>query len=375
MPDTILSLQQEIAALKKENEAFRESQLRFTTIFENSRLGNKIIGSDLKILQLNAAMVALLGYDHKEEIIGTKIIQYAPPDHHQDWSFLQEKLWEKSTPSFSLETRLIKKDGTVIWCQVTSILFPDNGVTLGYTIIEDVTEKYNLRQQKEQFISVASHELKTPITSLKATLQVVHRMVSGDFQMSDKFRQLITSAMRSTDKLTHLVGDLLNTTKIEHGELALNKHWFAISEVMETCCSHIQLEGKYRIIFHGDHELKVFADHHKIDQVVVNFINNAMKYAPKSLEIIVSVEKLANSVKISVTDYGEGIPAEDVAQVFNRYYRVDTAKNQASGLGLGLFISSEIVRRHGGEIGVDSVVGTGTTFWFTLPDPEETVSP
>jgi signal transduction histidine kinase len=251
---------------------------------------------------------------------------------------------------------------------VTSILFPDNGDTLGYTIIEDVTEKYNLRQQKEEFISVASHELKTPITSLKATLQLVGRMVDGDFELNDKFRQLIKNAERSTEKLTQLVGDLLNTTKIEQGELALNKNNFAISEVMESCCSHIQLEGKYHIVYQGAHELKVYADRHKIDQVLLNFITNAIKYAPQSMEIIVAAEKLKTSVKISVTDHGDGIPADDLDKVFNRYYRADGSKREVSGLGLGLFISSEIIKRHGGEIGVNSTRGIGSSFWFTLPD-------
>jgi PAS domain S-box-containing protein len=140
----IETLQKEIETLKKEIEelrsdekrvrlghekaaAYQESQIRFRTIFENSRLGNKIIGRDLKILQLNAAMLELLGYDRKEEIIGTPILNYSPPEFHLDWRALQTKLWDLSTPSFNLETCLKKKDGTVVWCSVTSILFQDHG--------------------------------------------------------------------------------------------------------------------------------------------------------------------------------------------------------------------------------------------------------
>src|SRR5471030_191910 len=125
---------------------------RFETVFENSLVGNKIISSDLKIKQVNPALVRLLGYDTKEDLIGTRILDYAPPHCHRDWKLLQEKLWKKLMPSFSLETCLLKRDGTLIWCQVTSILFEDNGETFGYTIIEDVTEKYHLKLQKEEFI-------------------------------------------------------------------------------------------------------------------------------------------------------------------------------------------------------------------------------
>jgi PAS domain S-box-containing protein len=125
---------------------YNERDSRFETVFESSSLGNKIISADLKITQVNPALVALLGYDTKEDIIGTYIIDYSPIDHQQHWKNLQEKLWTHACSSFSLETTLIRKDGSIIWCQVTSILFQDKGETLGYSIIEDITNHHRLRQ-------------------------------------------------------------------------------------------------------------------------------------------------------------------------------------------------------------------------------------
>jgi len=373
----IAALTAEIEKLKTEeykasvlsvDQKYQESQVRFRTVFEASRLGNKIISSELKILQVNAAMAALLGYDTKEEIIGTTIFDYAPPDCHKDWRFLQQKLWQKATPSFSLETCLRRKDGTIIWCQVTSILFSDKGETLGYTIIEDITEKYNLQVQKNEFISVASHELKTPITSLQATLQLLSRLINNGDEITETLKKLVNNAERHTTRLNYLVGDLLNSTKIENGQLTLNTNIFTVSDVIDGCCSHIQLEGKYHIKYQGDHSLKIVADQHKIDQVLINLVNNAVKYAPNSHEIIVHVEKIEDFTKISVTDKGPGIPVQNLSKLFDRYFRVDEHKKQISGLGLGLYISAEIIRRHGGEIGVESIVGSGSNFWFTIPD-------
>jgi PAS domain S-box-containing protein len=361
-------LRREIATLKAERNVYMESNERFTTIFERSRLSKKIIDDNLKILQVNQSLVNLLGYDKKADIIGTKILDYAPEERHEDWAFLQEKLWANLTPSFSLETCLIKKDGSVVWCQVTSILIPDNGQTLGYTILEDITEKYYLRQQREEFISIASHELKTPITSLKATLQILNRIIKGKQETSPEIVRLSQNAERHVTKLTSLVEDLLNTTKIEQGELALNKTWFTVSDVIDGCCSHIHLTGGFKIVHQGDHSLQVFADQHKIDQVLVNLVNNAVKYAPQSKEITINVEHLGNETKISVTDQGNGIEKDNLPRVFDRFYRGSKQKGEASGLGLGLYISAEIIRRHGGEMGVDSVIGEGATFWFTLPD-------
>jgi PAS domain S-box-containing protein len=359
-------LEAEVLRLTNENQALQEGHDRFNTVFERSRLGNKIIDSNLCILQLNAALVTLLGYDSKEDIIGTKIFDYAPEDRRQDWKFLQENLWAKLMPSFSLETCLLRRDQTLIWCQVTSILIPDNGRTLGYTILEDITERRELRIQREEFISVASHELKTPITSLSATLQVMNRKLTHQADFPKDLIKLSTTAERNVIKLSHLVADLLNTTRIEQGQLGLNKTLFSLEDVIEGCCSHINVETGYAIVNQGDLSLKVFADPFKIDQVLVNLVNNAVKYAPESKEIFINVEHQKGKTKVSVTDKGPGIAKQKLKHLFERYYRADGT--QGNGLGLGLYISSEIIRRHGGEMGVESILGDGSTFWFTLPD-------
>lgn len=366
-------LQSEIEQLKANSSEiakteYQNSQTRFRAIFEYSRLGNKVITADLKIVQVNPAMVMLLGYTTKEDLIGTKILDYSPKENHAHWKLLQEQLWKESTPSFSLETALIKKDGSLIWCKVTSTLFPDQGENMGYTIIEDITEKHELQLQKDEFIGIATHELKTPITSLKASLQLMNRIIKKDEGIiPEKVKKLAFEAQLYASKLTHLVEDFLNTSKLEQGKLSINKRWFPLSDVIEGCCNHVQLDRRHYVTHSGDLSIEVYADRHKIDQIIVNFVNNALKYASESEEISIHVEQLANSTKISVTDKGAGIPAKDIPHLFDRYFQIKKGMNQSAGLGLGLYISAQIIKGHDGEIGVDSVVGEGSTFWFTLP--------
>jgi len=372
----IASLEKEIiklkdAAAQTENEAnaspYQENQNIFKTIFESSRLGNKIINRDLTIVGANMALVTLLGYSSKSELIGKRITDYTPEDRRADWKILQEKLWRNITPSFSLETCLVKNDGTIIWCQVTSILFSANQETLGYTIIEDVTEQHNLRIQREQFISVASHELKTPITSLKAITQLMNRQLNVGAPISERLVKFGLDSDRQITRLVHLVDDLLSSTKLEQGDLSLNKSFFVLSDIINGGSSHLQPNEKNHLVFRGDQQLMVFGDGYKIEQVLVNLINNAVKYAPLSQEIIVHVEQIKDSVKISVIDQGPGVPQESIPKLFDRYYRVEE-NSYTPGLGLGLYISAEIIRRHGGQIGIDNNPGKGSTFWFTLPD-------
>lgn len=222
-----------------------------------------------------------------------------------------------------------------------------------------------LDERKDDFISIASHELKTPITSLKATLQLLDRM--KEKPDPKPFVKLIVQANKSMDKISNLVNDLLSFSRTTQGFLPLDKTVFSISDMIDKCCNHVRLEGKYELILSGDKTLKIYADEARIDQVIVNLVNNAVKYAPQSTKIFICIERLENEVKISVRDNGPGISEDKIPHLFTRYYRANYATKQYSGLGLGLFISSEIIKRHGGQIGVESTLGKGSTFWFTLP--------
>jgi len=348
--------------------AINNDQTRFRTIFEHSPVGNKIIDSSLKILQVNMAMVRLLGFSNKEEIEGTKILDFTPEEYQKDWKKLQEQLWTHKLSSFSLESALLRRDGTLIRCRVTSILFEDHGETLGYTSIEDITEQFLLRQQKEDFIMVASHELKTPVTTLKASIQMMRKLMSPGKSVSDQLVRLAVSADSGAKRLTTLLNDLLNLTRLEYDELSINKSWFEIGELLNSCCSHESIDDKYTLNYIGDPKLMVFADQFKIDQVIVNLINNAIKFSPDHNEIVINAVSDGSAVTISVKDQGKGIDAAVQPFLFDRYYRVNTNSSAGDpGLGLGLYICAEIVKKHGGEIGVDSEIGQGANFWFSLP--------
>ncbi|MBS1531239.1 MAG: PAS domain S-box protein [Bacteroidetes bacterium] len=229
----------------------------------------------------------------------------------------------------------------------------------------DIDELKKIEQQKDDFISIASHELKTPLTSLKTSIQLLYRM--KDAPIADRFPKLIEQANRSTYKMSNLVEDLLNVNRIKEKHLPLQKQWFVFSELVNACCNHIAVSGRHEIDVLGDKILQVYADERTIDQVIVNLVNNAVKYAPASKKIYIIIENNGDHAKLSVKDSGPGIAPEQLPFVFDRYYQGGKQDYRNPGLGLGLYISSEIIKRHGGKIGVESEPGKGSTFWFTLP--------
>lgn len=228
----------------------------------------------------------------------------------------------------------------------------------------DVTHRRKDLVQKDEFISVASHELKTPITSLKASLQFMTQLKEEPH--SPVYGEMLGIANRSIDKVCVLVEDLLNATKMKEGQINLRKEAFNLFEMMDEIIPRVTTNTKQKIRIHGDRNFKVFADRNKIEQVVINLINNAVKYAAISEAIEIWIEQKGGEAKVSVIDQGPGIPANKLQHLFDRYFRVDFNGIQYSGLGLGLYISSQIIRKHDGRIGVESEVGKGSCFWFTL---------
>jgi two-component system sensor histidine kinase VicK len=282
------------------------------------------------------------------------------------------KAWASSLQTgriFELEYRMLEKEtGAYRWflARSTPIRNEDGEIVKWFGTSTDINEQKLLQQQKDEFISVVSHELKTPITSVKASIQLLDRLVKTD-PTSPKVGQFIDKASTSIKKMQYLVDDLMDISKIEAGQLMLHKTTFVLADMLKECCDHFALMSKHEIVINGDAEIEVHADYQRIDQVLVNLVNNAIKYAPGSKNIVIAVEQQNALVKISIKDFGIGISADKLPHLFKRYYRVDSSGVQFSGLGLGLYICADIIKRHGGKIGVASTVGEGSNFWFTLP--------
>ncbi len=263
---------------------------------------------------------------------------------------------------------IIRGDGKPAILRLSSAPIRDNfgKIIAGVVISQDVTQLKQAIRGRDEFLSIASHELKTPLTTLSASIQMLMRVYEKEPE-AKTVPQLINTSYKSAVKLATLVRELLNVSKIESGQLTLSKSTFKLAKLIDECCTHVRLEGTHELLIEGDLSLEVYADQQRIDQVVVNFVNNAVKYSPDSPEIRLLIEKNDNLAKVSVIDKGIGVEPDKLAHLFERYYRVDPSGVQYSGLGLGLYISSEIIKLHKGEVGVSSVLGQGSTFWFTIP--------
>jgi PAS domain S-box-containing protein len=333
---------------------------------------------DNPIVFCNKAFEEMTGYE-QSEVLGRNCRFLQAEDREQIARFkLQEAL--KSKTDCHVELANYRKDGTMFFNElyiapirnnqgdVTHYIGVQNDITLRKQKEISLALELRLQKEKDEFTSLASHELRTPITSLRATLQLMNRILNEKRIEDERIVQLAKSAERHTKRLGSLVDDLLITTILTNEELVLEKTSFQFAEVIEACCSHILINGSYTIEEHGDMSIFIFADRHKIDQVMFHLLNNAVKFAPESKNILIGIEQLEDSVKISVTDKGIGIPEKEILTIFKRFGKVRKKQHHQSGFGMGLYICSEIIHRHGGQIGVNSTIGQGSTFWFTIPN-------
>lgn len=336
---------------------------RIRLAVEAAEIGTFDLDLEKRIMLTSDRFNTIFGFD--KHVAWSKFVDAIHPDDRSNRDKAHSKAMENGRLYY--EAKVVYADDSIHWVRVQGKVYYDkNGKPIRVLgTLLDVTDFKRLEQQKDDFISIASHELKTPITSLKATLQLLERMKNEPKQQI--LPKLVDQSIKSVNKISILVEDLLNVSRTSEVQLRLNKTTFTIADMLDACCNHIRVAGKYTLTLQGDKQLKVYADEHAIDQVVVNLVNNAVKYAPDSLEIFLIVEKLAEDVKISVMDTGPGISPDKIPYLFDRYYQAQPSGFNNSGLGLGLYISAEIIKRHGGQIGVDSELGEGSTFWFTLP--------
>ena len=219
---------------------------------------------------------------------------------------------------------------------------------------------------KDEFMSIASHELKTPITSMKASLQILQRKALGSDEHS-AMRPFVNSANKQVNRLTDLVNELLDVTRIQSGRLILDKEFTPLHELVKDTVDEMQHLSHHIYTIQNLPDVTVNVDSKRIRQVIINLLTNAAKFSPGSTNIVIGLEKDRDTVKLFVQDYGIGIPKTKLPLIFERFYRVEDNGNIVQGLGLGLYICSGIIKSHFGKIGCESSPEEGSTFWFSLP--------
>ncbi|MFL9835319.1 ATP-binding protein [Chryseobacterium terrae] len=354
-------------------ETLRTSEQRLHGILETMAEGVGVTDSSGQLVYANPMAQQILGLNEST----IKDRTYDDPQWQNlrlDGSPLPSEehpmsiMFATGQPVFDYEIGVQPPDRERFYISINAapIFDSDGNISGGIGTFMDVTTRRMITQGKDDFISIASHELKTPVTALKATLQLLKR--SHEKLPIDTRAKLLEQANKSLDKLSHLISELLDTSRIEQGQLRVDKKPFALSELFDDCCSNLVDTTKQELIFEGTTDEIVNADSQQIGQVLINLINNAIKYAPESEKIIIKAEKLNHKeIKVSVKDNGPGIPGHKLEHLFERYYRTNYQGQKFTGLGLGLYISADIIKNHAGKVGVESELGKGSEFWFTLP--------
>ena len=261
------------------------------------------------------------------------------------------------------------KDGGTIWCEwFNSVLKDKEGkVKTIMSLVQDITEQKQMEWQKDNFLSIVSHELKTPLTTIKAYGQIAESMLEekDDTEILDMVKRMSSQV----NKLTILVQDLLDFTRTQKGKLLYNEDFYDFNELIKEVIDDMQkINFTHKIKYIAGKTATIFGDNNKLSQVVNNLISNAIKYSPKADHIVVSTELQKDGIQLSVQDFGIGISSKNQQNVFDQFYRVNK-DNQSTfpGMGIGLYISAEIIAKQGGRIWVESVIDKGSTFHAWLP--------
>ncbi|HEX7458283.1 MAG TPA: CheR family methyltransferase, partial [Ginsengibacter sp.] len=282
-----------------------------------------------------------------------------------------KKAWGHSIETgedFNMEILLKRKsDNMYRWhlSRITAILNDEGKVTSWVGAAIDIHDQKTKEQVKDEFIGIASHELKTPLTTAKAYIQLLQM---GMEKTNDKDLIFAKKAGASIDRLNDLIGELMDVSKIQNGKLDLNITTFNFNEMVADAVEEMQYASPiHSIILSGEIKEPVTGDKERLKQVVINLLNNAVKYSPKAKEVFINIIQKNGEIEVSIKDNGIGIRKQSLERIFERYYREEQRAVHFQGLGIGLFISHEIIQRHKGKIWAESEPGKGSTFYFTVP--------
>lgn len=260
------------------------------------------------------------------------------------------------------------RDKRLRWLRAIGTLKADlSGVFSAFTgVVMDITEQKLDDLRKNDFIGMVSHELKTPLTSLSAIIQVVDLKLKSH---EDTFLSgAMVKAKTQVKRISTMINGFLNISRLESGKILIQKELFNLQDLLREIVEETTIAVSTHRISVNLSSITIYADRDKINSVISNLISNAIKYSSSGSSIQISSTDGEKEVVVSVHDRGIGISHTDSAKIFDRYYRVESSSTQhISGFGIGLYLSAEIIKRHGGRIWVESEPGLGSSFYFSIP--------
>ncbi|MDX1539030.1 response regulator [Arsukibacterium sp.] len=355
--------------VSQQQKLVKQSEQKLSALYQLSPLPillNRF--SDGAFVEANPAMEKLTGYSLAE----VKQLSYWDLTPERYAAAEQEQL--NALTEYGRYGPYIKqyrhKNGELIDIELNGVLFSDDrDEKFIWTIISDIRELKRLEKLKEDFVSTVSHELRTPLTSIGGSLGLVLGGIGGE--LSPKTEKLLRIAHKNSQRLNLLINDLLDIEKLAAGKMRFDEAPVLLPKLLHDAIEHNQPYARQLDIvlsLGSVPEVQIFVDAARIQQVLTNFLSNAIKFSRANTEVVLAAEQIAERVRISVQDQGPGITPDNQQHLFQRFSQLELTSGRAkSGTGLGLAISREIARQSGGEVGVSSTPGVGATFWLELP--------
>lgn len=378
---------------RRQEQALQESNALYRSLIETTDTGFVVLReSDGTVLDANQVYVVMSGHRRREEIIGRSVVEWtAPHDRERNAAEVRKCLATGKVNNLEVDYR--HADGTIVPVEINASVVETGRGRVIQTLCRDISERkaaeaelrsksatlqrvneelLSLDEMKTRFLANISHELRTPLVAIRGYTEML--LEGGTEQLSERQRENMRIVLRNIDRLTALFDNLFEFARSQSGQSALDRGIFPLAPFLQDIADTLQPRARARnltlVLSAVAPGLTVYADRQKLGQVLLNLVDNAVKFTPAGGRVTLGAQADAAAVRISVADTGIGISEADRERVFERFFQVDASVTRSySGAGLGLAIVREIINRHGGTITVQSQPGAGATFMVTLPQP------
>jgi len=370
-PKEYISIRTDITGQKMLSEKIAASEQQYRSLVENVHEVIFQMDAQGRWLFLNNAWTSITGFE-VEASLGKSFLDYVHHDNLDKTLTIIQQLFDHEISAYRGELRFYNNYGGYCWFEVSvqreTLEGTDNPTFTG--TLHDISERHRIAQLQSEFIAVVSHELRTPITSIRGSLSLLDASMQNLLQ--EPQQKLLHIAHKNSERLVSLVNDILDMEKLMAGKMSMRTDPIDLVALAELAIdANAAYAHTYEVTFalcQRPAEALVLGDANRLMQVISNLLSNAAKYSPKGRQVDIDITLDQDGAKVSVHDYGPGIPLEFRPRVFNAFAQANSSDTRRQGgTGLGLKISKTLVEKMGGSMGFDSELGVGTRFWFKLP--------